>query len=340
MKSALMPLILSVAACLPPGTSSPSPWGAGGGGGAAGVGGGAGAAPAYAGGATSTGGGFDLVYSVPAGFTETRGDQAITLGYATSDGYSNVSYTLIILPSQPIAGSLSASFHEMWAATITPLFTPTYTTGIQPAPLRRRLASGYAVAFDGELMNANNGGMFTTVLYLLSSGERVVPILGMFGDLDARNGEPIISAFLESASIAGSPPTSVPLFDASELVGEWSTQASEFANYVDSSGRYVGDANIAVRQDHTFDGDGSYAAYASAYQSDRGFDRESGAGTWRVDDDSVVLDTSSGTKRYRIFAVGTYRGVQSIYLPPSYAETSVAEFTRPRSLGDWYGRVR
>jgi hypothetical protein len=46
------------------------------------------------------------------------------------------------------------------------------------------------------------------------------------------------------------------------------------------------------------------------------------------------------TMRYRIFAVGTYRGVQSIYLPPSYAPTSIPELTRPRSLGDWFGRVR
>ena len=283
----------------------------------------------------------DLVYSVPSGFNEVRGEQATTLAYAMSDGYSNVSYTIVILPSQPMRGTLSETFLALWGEIITPLFTSAYSPGITPAPLRRRLASGYAVAFDGELMNSNNGGMFTTVLYVFTSGDRVVPILGMFGDLDARQGEPIISNFLETASIDGYPAGAFSLFDASELVGEWSTQSAEFANYVDSSsGNYVGSSTVAVRQDHTFNADGSYKAYASAYQSDRGFDREAPSGTWRVEDDAVVLATNAGTTRYRVFAVGTYRGVQSIYLPPSYASESVAEFTRPRSLGDWYGRVR
>jgi hypothetical protein len=163
----------------------------------------------------------------------------------------------------------------------------------------------------------------------------------MFGDLDARKGEPIVSAFLESASIAGYPPRSFQLFDAGELVGEWSTQAAEFANYVDrSTGDYVGSSTIAARQDHTFNPDGSYSGYSSVYQSDRGFDRGQAAGTWHVEDDSAVIDTSAGQMRTRVFAVGTFRGVRSIYLPPSYAPTSIAEFTRPRSLGDWYGRVR
>lgn len=318
-------------ACVPPATTGPY-----------------GATPGEAGGAAAGGGGgapasttVDLVYQVPAGFSEVRGEQATTLAYAMSDGYSNVSYTFVILPSQPLRGTLVDTYQALWGEVITPLFTSAYSPGITPAPLRRRLSSGYAVAFDGELMNSNNGGMFTTVLYVFTSGDRVVPILGMFGDLDARQGEPIVSAFLESASIDGYPAGSFSLFDASELVGEWSTQAAEFANYVDrGSGSYVGSSTVAVRQDHTFNADGSYQAYASAYQSDRGFDRGQDAGTWRVEDDSIMLETSAGTAQYRVFAVGTYRGVQSIYLPPSYAPTSVAEFTRPRSLGDWYGRVR
>jgi hypothetical protein len=283
----------------------------------------------------------DLVYQVPAGFSETRGEQATTLSYATSDGYSNVSYTIVILPSQPMRGTLTETFQALWGEAITPLFTSAFTPGITPAPLRRRLSSGYAVAFDGELMNSNRGGMFTTVLYLLASGDRVVPILGMFGDMDARQAEPIVSAFLESASIEGYPPGAFSLFDASELVGTWSTQSAEFANYVDSStGNYAGSSTVAVREDHTFNADGSYSAYASAYQSDRGFDRDAPSGTWRVEDDSIMLETGAGTKQYRVFAVGTFRGVPSIYLPPSYASTSVAEFTRPRSLGDWFGRAR
>jgi hypothetical protein len=324
-----VPLVLSLAACpMPEAGGVANPWGT--------------PAPATGGAAPGepAGGGLDLAYAVPAGFTEVRGDAAITLADAQSDGYSNVSYTFVILPSQPLRGTLADTFLGLWGEVITPLFSSAYSPGIQPAPLRRRLASGYAVAFDGELMNANGGGMFTTVLYVLSSGDRVVPILGMFGDLDARQGEPIASAFLESASIAGHPPTGAALFEPSELVGEWSTQAAELANYVDANGRYVGDATVAVRQDHTFAADGSYGAYASAYQSDRGFDRGTSAGTWSLDDDSIVLDVGGATTRYRVFAVGTYRNVHSIYLPPSYAPTSVAELTRPRSLGDWYGQVR
>lgn len=327
-------LVLGSTACIPPATTGPyaPAGGAPGGGGEVGGGDGAGAP------ASTT---VDLVYAVPEGFSEIRGEQATTVSYAFSDGYSNTSYTFVILPSQPMRGTLSETFQALWGEVITPLFTSAYSPGIVPAPLRRRLSSGYAVAFDGELMNSNNGGMFTTVLYVFTSGDRVVPILGMFGDLDARKGEPIVSAFLETASINGYPPGSFSLFDASELVGEWSTQASEFANYVDrSSGNYVGSSTVAVRQDHTFNADGSYQAYASAYQSDRGFDRGQEAGTWRVEDDSIIVETGAGTTQHRVFAVGTFRGVPSIYLPPSYASTSVAEFTRPRSLGDWFGRVR
>ncbi len=322
MKLLVVLVLAAATACIPPGTTAPY-----------GSATGAGAAPA-----STT---VDLTYTVPAGFSEVRGDLSTTISYATSDGYSNVSYTFVILPSQPLRGTLSQTFHALWGEAITPLFTPAYTPGLEPAPLRRRLASGYAVAFDGELMNSNNGGMFTTVLYVLTSGDRVVPILGMFGDLDARQGEPIVSAFLESASIDGYPPGSFALYDASELVGEWSTQAAEFANYVDrSSGNYVGSSTVAVRQDHAFNADGSYLGFASAYQSDRGFDRGQDAGTWHVEDDSIVVETGAGTTRHRVFAVGTHRGVPSIYLPPSYASTSVPEFTRPRSTGDWFGRVR
>jgi hypothetical protein len=291
-------------------------------------------------GAVAATGSLDLIYSVPAGWTEHRSADAIRLSHVVSDSYSTVSHTIVILASQPMRGSLTQTFHALWGELVSPSFKSTYAQGIVPAPMRRRLASGYIVAFDGELMDANQGGMFTTVLYLLSSGDRVVPILAMYGSLDAAKTEPVMSAWFDSLSISGASPPQTALFDPSEIAGEWSTQAAEYANYVDSSGRYVGDANIAVRQDHTFDADGSYHAYASAYQSGRGFDRESTKGSWSVEDDTIVVETGGKTTRLRVFAVAYHRNVLSLRLPPSYASTEVVELTRPRSLGDWYGKVK
>lgn len=331
MRFALVAMMM--VACVPMGTTA---WGTPAAAGAPATAGEAAPGEAPTPGATATGA-FDLVYAVPPGWSEQRGADAITLTMAIPDDYSPVSYALVILPSQPLRGTLTETFQALWAEMITPNFTPTFAQGIEPAPIRRRLASGYVAAFDGEVMNANRGGMVTTVLYLIASGDRVVPVLGMYGNYDARKGEPMLAGFFDTLTIAGAAAPTAPLFDAGELVGAWSTQSAEYANYVDTSGNYRGDATIAVRQDHTFNADGSYSAYASAYQSGRGFDRGTSSGTWRVDDDTIVIESGGASIRIRVLAVGTHRGARSIYLPPSYAATTAPEFGRPRTVGDWFG---
>lgn len=175
------------------------------------------------GGAAVASGSLDLVYSLPSGWTEQRGADWITLNYSVAGPSPTESYTLVILPSKPLSGTLTATFQALWAEMITPTFTPLQDPAIVPAPMRRRLASGFVAAFDGGLMKTNNGGMFTTMLYLISSGDRVVPILGMYGLLGDQS-EPVLSAFFDSVSISGQTPVKAPLFDASELVGKWSTQ--------------------------------------------------------------------------------------------------------------------
>lgn len=103
---------------------------------------------------------------------------------------------------------------------------------------------------------------------------------------------------------------------------------------------HAGDrVDIAIRQDHTFNADGTYDAYA-AWSQYGGLDRESSKGSWSIDDDSFVLETNGTSKRYRIFGIGTHRGVHSVFLPPSYASTTIIQFCRPRSVGDWYDKVK
>src|SRR5688572_14068764 len=82
-------------------------------------------------------GDLDLEYQLPAGWTEQRGADSITLTFTQNvhpetDFYGTYHYQLVILPSQPLRGTLVETFHAVWSEQILPLFT----TRIAPAPMR------------------------------------------------------------------------------------------------------------------------------------------------------------------------------------------------------------
>src|SRR5262245_42305591 len=102
--------------------------------------------------------GIDLVYERPPGWTEQRNEGGITLSFLQNvqegtDMYGVRNVRVLIFPSQPPRGSLVATYHALWAEFVAPSFV----TSFPVAPIRRRLASGLACAFDGETMKAKNG---------------------------------------------------------------------------------------------------------------------------------------------------------------------------------------
>ncbi len=285
--------------------------------------------------ATTAGGTLDLVYQVPDGWSEQRGEVA-TLSYQYEDMYDKKSFTLVILPSRPVQGSLGETYQALWAEQILPLFTP----GFEPAPFRRRLASGYPLWFDGDDMVASSGATFQVILYMVVAGDRVVPLVGLYLGLDQKVEIPI-AAFFDALSVSGAAPTSDPLFDAAELAGDWSEHSASYADYVDSSGNYRGDATVATGEEFHLDAGGSYESWFTAVGNGSASQTKA-AGAWSVADDFLVLDGPDEHRRIRIFAAGTSpRGGRAIYLPPNYDAEATPDFTMPRRpiSGGWYGRL-
>jgi len=287
--------------------------------------------------AAPTGGSFDLVYRVPAGWSEQRGADLITLRYDEESDWVHRHYTILILPSQGLRGSLGDTYQALWREQILPLFTP----GFEPAPFRRRLASGYACWFDGDTMVATNGQPFQAVLYMIAAGDRVVPIVALYTDLEQRAEGPI-QAFFDALTLSDAAPSGEPLFLPAELAGEWNTHAASYANYVDSGGNFRGDATIATGEHFILGADGRYQAWFTAAGGGTRAFQDNHTGAWTVEDDFLVFAGGDEQRRLRIYAVGTSpRGGGAIFLPPSYDASDAPDFTMPRRpiSGDWYGRM-
>ena len=81
----------------------------------------------------------DLQYTVPAGWVETR-KEGVTLVEATSDEqtFSSYRWTLLVMPSQPLQGSVRDYFKEYWRD----LVSANYDSAVVPLPLLVRLGDG------------------------------------------------------------------------------------------------------------------------------------------------------------------------------------------------------
>jgi hypothetical protein len=285
-----------------------------------------GAAPAPA--PTAQGAG-DLDYVVPDGWVRKDAAGLPLLVKEKAELWTKYRLSLLVLPGEPLAGSVRAQFDGCWKAYVAPSFT----TKVAPIPLMARLPSGHACAFDADAEAVDKGGSTVTVaLFVLAHGGRAVPVLGIYTGPDwsiDRSAEADTARFLDTARIRGASAERVPLFDAASLAGEWSESSAEYASYVTRGGQYAGDASSATGAYFDLRADGSYTRTLVAV-STRGSVRERDAGAWTVDDGELVLDKGGrysllgygkDPKAGRFLVIGTYPNVPTRL-----------KFTNPRGI--------
>jgi len=273
-------------------------------------------------------GGLDLQYQMPAGWHEEH-----LLANATTLAFGQTK--IFILPSRPLSGSIIDMFHAIWNEQLAASYELVDALG----PLRRRLASGYAMALDGggAKVRANNGFSFIA-LYLVYTADRVVPIVAI--NLDASQ-EPVLARFFDGVAIRGAPATNAPLFDPGELVGHWSSGATSAASYVDASGRVTGDASVAVGETYNLEADGTFRSHLIGVTAG-GAAQDNGAGRWRIEDDILVLEAAGRTTRKRIWGHGTSpKGAPNAICLRSFG-TDQPKFSSPKDGYNtaWYGHVQ
>lgn len=283
----------------------------------------------------------DLKYTTPPGWTTKILEGGVLHEGMKDEGSYKVVYRLLILPSQPLVGTLRKTFLDYWASQIK----PTLETTIVPLPLVRRLKSGMAVAFDQDPSAKNkDGAALWGGLYLLARGGRCVPILGLYynmGNTDEL--EKALLLIFESAEIPGAGPEKVALIDPADLLGDWSTSSVSLANYVTSSGAYAGDASIYTGAGLHLNKDETYKQTLMAITKERRL-KESSEGKWKVEDNELMLlgkDAEGRGRRYRIFGVGgDDKGGWFLVLSSNNDSDQQADLPKPRRVfgGEWFKR--
>lgn len=286
----------------------------------------------------------DLKHTAPEGWTVKTLEAGVLYGLAKNDFYEKYDFRILVLPSQPLQGSLRKAFVEMWDLHVKTNFE----TKIVPLPLVRRLNSGMAVAFDQDNAAKNKQGVqHHAGLYLLARGNRFVPIVAFFfgmGNTDAVD-KALLQIF-DAAEIPGAGAGRVPLVDAAELAGTWTESSHVFANYVTSAGAYAGDASIATVSYLTLNADGTVKATFMAVTAKTRL-KEVDEGKWRVEDNELFMDVGKGaeakTKRYRIFGVGSDEKGGSFLVISDYPNTDQqASLPYPRRSfnGQWFKKTK
>jgi hypothetical protein len=282
----------------------------------------------------------DLQFKSPEGWTTRKLEGGLLLEKTKSDFYENWAYRILILPSQPLEAPLRRTFAAAWAAFIK----PTIETQIVPLPLVRRMKSGMAVAFDQDPSAKNKDGQVHHAgLYLLARGKRYVPILGLFHGLgNTAEVDKALTGIFESAVIPDAGDAPVAILDREDLVGNWNQSSYSMANYVTAAGAYAGDASIATLSYITLRPDGTvkktFVALTAATRI-----REVDEGTWTLEDNLLVVNASSKTRKYRIFGAGADEKGGSFLVIAAYADTDQqADLSIPRRLfaGDWYRKEK
>lgn len=282
-------------------------------------------APAVA----ASSGTVDLHYSVPEGWTETKKEGVTVLEASKDDFYTKYRWTAVIMPSQPLKGSIRDNFREYWAA----LIMANYTSSVVPLPLIERLDNGYAIAFDADdsVKHKSTGAVPRSVsVYLLAHGDRFVPMMLItYGYETQLNTD--FAHFIETAKIPGSSDAKIPLFSSSEIVGNWSEGSSSLANYVTSGGDYAGDASIFTGSYFDFRDDGSFKHVFIGITSTRRL-KEMSEGKWSVVDDEVVLKETGGTeRRYSLLGYGNDPKAGRFLVMGAYSGVKVRlSYTNPR----------
>jgi hypothetical protein len=283
----------------------------------------------------------DLVYKTPEGWVSKTLVQGVLFTNEKSDFYTKYSYRIMILPSEPLTGSLRAKFLEVWATQIK----AGIDTNIVPLPLMRRLKSGAVVAFDQDpAAKTKEGVAHHGGLYLLARGNRCVPILCFyFGLGDTKPVQAAVEPLLESAEIPGAGDAAITLFDAADLAGNWTTSSMSLANYVTSSGAYAGDASISTADYFHLNKDGTFSKTFIGITSTRRL-KETMEGTWKLDDSRLLLtlkDPEAKPQAYRVFGVGgDAKGGNFLVLSNSSNTDEQVDLCIARRMfsGTWYKR--
>ncbi len=278
----------------------------------------------------------DLQYSVPAGWRESKREGVTVIEATKDDFYDKWRWTLVVMPSQPLTGSLRENFMEYWKA----LITANYDASITPLPLSVRLSDGYVCAFDadGSAKHKATGAKPRVVsVYLIAHGDRFVPILAIQYGYDSQLSKDL-DRFIETARIPGSSDAKISLFNKSDLAGDWTEGSASIASYVTSSGTYAGDASIYTGSDFHLHSDGSYKYNFIGLQGSTHI-RESQEGTWSFNDQDLVLTEKKETTTYSLLGYGVDgKGGRFLVLGTYAGAKAKLSFANPRGplQATWY----
>ena len=283
--------------------------------------------------------GLDLLYEVPYGWTEDRSDtNGITLSgikqnQPGTDFYGVSRYSVMVLPSQPLSGSLADTYSILWRQIVLDFLT----TDIKPLPMQLRLKSGYMLAYDGGNMKmVDNGESMDIVFYVIAAEDRAVPILAVYTGWD-ESLETTIKNFFDTATIRGASPSKAPLFTEDQMVGKWT--ASDASLDVDSSGNYVGDAR-AYGSTYQFLDDGTFSINSASISTGDVPLKSSSSGSWSIDDGFLVLDNKETGKisKLRIWGIGqSPRAGHTMLRLDGYPGQKMELVVPRRSMsGEWY----
>jgi len=281
-------------------------------------------------------GAVDLQYTVPQGWTETKKSGVTVIDISKDDFYTQYRWTLAVMPSQPLTGSLRDHFKEYWKE----LITANYDSAVAPLPLMARLSDGYVCAFDADnyVKHKVTGAKPRSVsVYLIAHGNRFVPILavcyGYEKPLDAD-----LERFLTTARIPGSSNAKIPLFSSKEIAGDWSEGSSSIASYVTASGAYAGDASIYTGSSFHLQPDGAYKHTFIGISSSAHV-KEAHEGKWSVEDNELVLKDPKETTRYSLLGCGVDPKAGRFLVLGTFSNTTAKlSFSNPRGpfQASWY----
>ncbi len=278
----------------------------------------------------------DLQYTVPQGWVETKKNGATVIEASKDEFYTKYRWTLVVMPSQPLNGSVQSYFKDYWKE----LISNNYGSDVVPLPVTARLGSGYVCAFDAESSATHkvSGARPRIVsVYLLAHGDRFVPLLAiLYGYEKALDAD--LDRFLSTARIPGSSNAKIPLFSNKEIAGDWSEGSTSIASYVTSSGAYAGDASIYTGNEFHFQPNGTYSHVFLALKGSTRL-REKDEGKWRIEDDELVLTNAKGVDRYSLLGCGADPKAGRFLVLGVYANTRAKlSLSNPRGVfqANWY----
>lgn len=259
----------------------------------------------------SGGGGFPFEMSFPAGWK--REDTAtIRKARLYTDEYGRGDRILIVMPAEPIGGSIDATYARIWDREMRhggiELTGVGYQSPETPQPLRLRINCGAAVYYEGGECTFPTIGMAYAQLYLVIAKDTAMPVLAVYGQNmgTSQNDRLPVLKFINDLK----PTVEVsrtPLFQAQDVTGNWNILmvASLASFYNSSTGAYAGDASSGAEEHLSIKPDGTYGMSFVGKTPSLGF--TSGEhGHWKLED-SILTFTPSNPKGKKKVEPYSYR---------------------------------